>query len=89
MSDRLTEALDNPFPDTKSLEMIYEAARWAASYPTDDDVKRAADQWRAEFPCICGPEYSERGLVSPHCNHHEAEDAARAMLEAVKREALS
>jgi len=91
MTDKLTEALalaevEPTMLGTEYVRVLAEAARRWASFPTDADVERAADQWRIELPCICGPEYSERGLVSPHCDHHAAEDAARAMLEAVKRE---
>jgi hypothetical protein len=50
----------------------------------DEQVEAGVVAYEIEFPCICGPEYSERGLVSPHCTHHDGEAVVRAVLEAVR-----
>lgn len=42
----------------------------------------ATKAWETLFPCQCGPEYSERNLVSPLCDHHWAEDGAREVVDA-------
>jgi hypothetical protein len=71
-------------PGNAAERVIDEAFDALLDFPTDEQVEAGVVAYEIEFPCICGPEYSERGLVSPHCTHHDGEAVVRAVLEAVR-----
>ena len=79
---RLVEVLD---PTGELGDLLGELLDNGALVEVDarpPDYEAAAKQWEAEFPCVCGPEYSDRGLIAPQCEHHYAEDGARLIVDA-------
>ena len=41
---------------------------WLVKVEPDYEAMRRA--WDVISPCYCGPEYTDRGLISPHCDNH-------------------
>jgi len=76
-------AIDDP--DVGMAEArIRDAARRFSDLDSETNAAVLQVFYEREFPCRCTPEYADRGLVAPDCEHHYAEDFARAALQAIK-----
>jgi hypothetical protein len=53
---------------------MYGVVRALIEGPTDEMVEAGVAYYEREFPCSCSPEYKDRGLIAPDCEHHYAAD---------------
>jgi|KBSMisStandDraft_5_1062788.scaffolds.fasta_scaffold22091_5 hypothetical protein len=49
--------------------------------PPPQWFEQMRDQMRRYVPCVCTPDYMERGLEDPACRHHDAMDAIDTLEE--------
>jgi hypothetical protein len=70
--DRGVEAVEHVHGHNGSTRIV-----WSDDLP----IKAVRERVSQYVPCICGPEYTERGLEDPACRHHDAMDALDSLAE--------